>query len=303
MSNEKRAIDGIVLVNKPQGLTSNAVLQRVKRLFRAKKAGHTGSLDPLATGMLPICLGEATKVCHYLLDADKCYDVCGELGVTTDTGDAMGKVLTRVEGVFISQDILNMALLPFSGAIKQTPPMYSALKHQGKPLYHYARKGVTLERAPRDVRIDELQCVAFDGVRMNLHVVCSKGTYIRSLVESIGDELGCGAHVTILHRCYTAGFEDDVMFTLDELEAMDEAHLLGTLLPMTRALNHFPSVTLSIDQLHALRQGRVLQDSLHFAQQGCVQLHTEHQQFVGLGEIQADGILITKRLLAFENTP
>ena len=295
-----RVIDGIILVDKPQGLTSNGVLQRVKHLFHAKKAGHTGSLDPLATGMLPLCFGEATKFCQYLLEADKCYETAGLLGITTDTGDSMGEVILRVEPVDCSLDALHAVLKQFRGPIQQIPPMYSALKHQGQPLYKYARAGVTLERDPRQVTIHDLQVRSFDGLTMRLAVTCSKGTYIRTLVESIGNALGVGAHVTQLHRCYTAGFEDEPMFTLDALAEMSEEQLLDCLLPMERAVHHLPCLTVNLATVKMLREGKRIENYSADGVFGCVRLHDESAHFIGLGDLQSDGALTTKRLLAFD---
>ena len=296
-----RIIDGIILVNKPQGLTSNGVLQRVKHLFRAKKAGHTGSLDPLATGMLPLCFGEATKFCQYLLDADKCYETTGLLGVTTDTGDSMGEVIARAELINCSTEALHTALSQYRGPIQQIPPMYSALKHQGKPLYKYARAGVTLERPPRDITIHTLELQAFDGQRMDLTVKCSKGTYIRSLVESIGNALGVGAHVTRLHRSYTAGFEHEPMYTLDALAEMTEDQLLACLLPMERAVHHLPIIIINQTGVQKLRDGKSLEQEDLLDNIGCVRLYDENGAFIGLGESLPGGVLMTKRLLAFNS--
>ena len=292
-----RALDGILLLDKPAGLTSNAALQRVKRLFRAKKAGHTGSLDPLATGMLPICFGEATKFCQYVLDADKCYETTGLLGVVTNTGDAMGTVISRVEHFSCPEDALLAVIPQFTGAIQQIPPMYSALKHHGKPLYAYARAGVTLERSPRLITIHDLQVCAFDGRTMDLRVRCSKGTYIRSLVESIGETLGMGAHVTRLRRCYTAGFEQDPMFTLDALVQMSEEHLDACLLPMERTVSHLPCLVLEPDRVKKLRNGQVIDDCVASSLIGSVRLHDETAHFIGLGDLLSDGKLLAKRLL------
>ena len=292
-------IDGIILVNKPQGLSSNAVLQRVKHLFHAKKAGHTGSLDPLATGMLPICFGEATKFCQYILDADKCYEVSGLLGVSTDTADSMGAVIAESGPFSVSDDAL-LALLPaFRGEIQQVPPMYSALKHQGKPLYHYARKGVSIERPARTVNIYDLNLNAFDGKTIDLTVKCSKGTYIRSLIESIGDALGLGAHVTRLHRSYTAGFEGELMYSLEALAAYPQTELTHLLLPMDRAVMHIPSCTITGENLIALRQGKPIALACVVNQSGLLRLYDEMGNFCGLGDITDSNQLSSKRLLAF----
>ena len=305
MSTSKRyiaqVVNGIVLVNKPQGLSSNAVLQRVKHLFKAKKAGHTGSLDPLATGMLPICFGEATKFCQYILDADKCYEATGLLGITTDTGDSMGQVISETSALSVSEHHLREILPSFLGEIQQVPPMYSALKHQGKPLYHYARQGISIERPARTLVISDLMLNAFENPSFDLTITCSKGTYIRSLVESIGDALQVGAHVTRLHRTYTAGFEGERMYTLDELINYSEPQLIETLLPMDRAVMHLPSCVISSDNLAVLRNGQqVIFPSTSIAP-GLVRLYEVSGEFLGLGELLDSQRLVSKRLFAFES--
>ena len=294
----KTNIDGILLVNKSDGLTSNAVLQQVKRLLNAKKAGHTGSLDPMATGMLPICFGEATKFCQYLLDADKCYEATGLLGIKTNTGDAMGEEIARTEDFTISETNLRNVLTMFTGTIKQTPSMFSALKHQGKPLYKYARAGIDIPRPAREVMIHDLQLNHFDGKQFSITVTCSKGTYIRNLVEDIGEQLGVGAHVTRLHRCYTAGFADEQMYTMDDLQSKTTTSVIDCLLPMERAVNYLPKVVVNSEDAHALRQGKTVNDRESAAVTGCVRLYENETQFIGLGELEATGLLKVKRLLS-----
>ncbi|MDI9818921.1 MULTISPECIES: tRNA pseudouridine(55) synthase TruB [unclassified Legionella] len=290
-------INGILLVNKSQGVSSNAVLQRAKRLYQAKKAGHTGSLDPLATGMLPICFGEATKFCQYLLDADKAYQATGLLGIKTSTADALGEIIEEQENVVVSESQLRAAMVSFRGNIKQIPSMFSALKHKGLPLYKYAREGVNIERNARDIIIHQLELTAFDGHSFTIDVRCSKGTYIRNLVEDIGDYLGVGAHVTRLHRSYTAGFDYEKMYTLDELENTEPQQLLSCLLPIESAVKHLPVLTLDDTQVLALRQGRSVKDERFANVAGCVRLHNEAAQFIGLGELQPLNTLVVKRLL------
>jgi tRNA pseudouridine55 synthase len=294
------SIDGILLVDKPKGLSSNAVLQRAKRLFNAKKAGHTGSLDPLATGMLPVCFGEATKFSQYLLDADKAYDVTACLGATTNTGDAEGDIVTHVDTVQVSMDALNTVLQQFTGPIQQVPPMYSALKHQGRPLYEYARRGVTLERPARAVHIHALQCRGLEGKTLHLTVKCSKGTYIRSLVESIGEALGVGgAYVTSLHRTYTAGFESAPMWSLEALEEEASEARLAHLLPMDIAVMKLPRLDVTLDMVVALRCGKVIADLDDASiKPGLVRLYEPTGTFLGLGDVMDDGSLQVKRLLA-----
>ncbi len=292
----KRDINGIVLVNKSQGLTSNGVLQRVKHLFHAKKAGHTGSLDPMATGMLPVCFGEATKLSQFILDADKCYEVTGLFGIQTNTGDAMGTVISSTDQFNLSEATLQDALSSFRGPIQQIPPMHSALKHQGQPLYKLARAGVTIDRKPRQILIHQLTLLDFDGQVMRLRVRCSKGTYIRSLVEDIGHYVGVGAHVTQLHRSYTAGFEQDPMYTLDDLATKDHNQLMDCLLPMEYAIQTMPRVDLSAEQARMIYQGRVLADVSSDGAVGCVQLYENGCDFIGIGEWTEIGVLKAKRL-------
>ena len=299
--NDTLPISGIFLLNKPLGLTSNAVLQKVKRLFCAKKAGHTGSLDPMATGMLPICFGEATKFCQYVLDADKCYEVTGLLGIKTNTGDAMGAVVTEVPDFSISVAELDAVLEQFKGTIQQVPSMFSALKHQGKPLYHYARAGIDIPREARTITIYDLQRHDFDGRSFSLTVTCSKGTYIRNLVEDIGERLGVGAHVTRLHRCYTAGFANESMRTMEALQDKSSDELSSYLLPMDRAVSALPSLVLNHEQVIALRHGKGVTDAIEPKQDNSgVRLYESDGRFLGLGEWQSDGLLTVRRLLAFE---
>lgn len=295
---EKIAVDGLLLINKPQGLTSNAALQQVKRLFRAQKAGHTGSLDPLATGMLPVCFGEATKFSQYLLDADKCYETTGLLGIKTDTSDAMGQVIARVDDFTVTQSDLQHVLCSFLGSIQQIPSMFSALKHQGKPLYQLARKGLEVERKARDISIHALQLDAFDGRAFKLTVTCSKGTYIRNLVEDIGDALGVGAHVTRLHRVYTAGLASERMFDLDELSQMSHDKLMESLLPVDRAVDYLPKLILDYEQIVALRQGKTIQIMQPTDSMGNVRLYSADNQFTGLGQWETRRSLKVKRLLS-----
>src|SRR3989338_3654622 len=199
-------LHGLILLNKHQDISSHSAMYKVKRLFQAEKAGHTGSLDPLATGMLPICLGEATKFSQYLLDADKSYQATGLLGSQTDTADSTGKVIACTESFSVTLGQLQQALEQFKGEVVQTTSMYSALKFQGRPLYEYARQGIAVDVKARNIAIHDLQLLAFDGQSFTIRVSCSKGTYIRNLVEDIGLALGVGAHLTQLHRLYTAGF-------------------------------------------------------------------------------------------------
>lgn len=292
-------INGIILLDKSQGMSSNAALQKVKRLFRAKKAGHTGSLDPLATGMLPICFGEATKLCQYLLDAEKCYEATGMLGMQTSTGDSLGESTHTASKINVTQEQLHSVMQQFIGRTLQTPSMYSALKHQGTPLYKLARAGITIERKPREIVVDTLELLAFDGMQFKISVSCSKGTYIRNLIEDIGIALGVYAHMTQLHRVYTAGFDKEAMYTLDELVLMDETERLNCLLPMERAIPNMPDVIIEPEELQSLRQGKTLTFTGRCDLIGTVSLRDKANQFAGLGEIDNNRILKVKRLLAF----
>jgi len=297
-TNPKDPIHGILLIDKPQGLSSNGVLQRVKSLLGAKKAGHTGSLDPMATGMLPICFGEATKVSQYLLEADKCYTTTGLLGVKTNTGDAMGDVIACVDNVDVSLDQLQAALAQFKGKSKQIPSMFSALKYQGKPLYQYARKGVEIEREAREIIIYDLHLDAFDGKQFKLTVRCSKGTYIRNLVEDIGEKLGVGAHVTELRRLYTAGFDSNTMITIEQLMERNLEERRALLLPIESAVPTLPRFTLSATQVQQIRQGQIVTTDPIHSVPGVIMLFDETHSFIGFGEWQLPHELKAKRLLA-----
>lgn len=293
-----KPIDGILLVNKPQGLTSNAVLQRVKHLYQAKKAGHTGSLDPLATGMLPICFGEATKFSQRVLDADKIYVATGRLGIKTTTADAMGEVTAQVnQPLNITMDDLQTALATFVGKSLQTPSMFSALKHQGRPLYHYARQGVHIERPPRPIEIKSLTLEHYDSPDFMITVHCSKGTYIRNLIEDIGDRLGVGAHVIQLHRAATVGFANHPMYSLAELMETDNERLMQYLLPTETAVIDLPSIMLDEDMLTDLTQGKMVQMQPVQSQLDSVRIYAPSGQFAGLGSLSSDGQLKVIRLV------
>lgn len=296
----KQQINGVLLLNKPEGITSNKALQKAKGLYQAKKAGHTGSLDPLATGMLPICFGEATKICQYFLDADKCYQTTGVLGIKTNTSDSTGEITQKIDNFTVSEEELAQVLTEYKGNIEQIPSMFSALKHKGRPLYHYARNGQEIERAARTISIGELILEQFDGVRFDLTVLCSKGTYIRNLVEDIGDSLNVGAHVSRLHRVYTSGFEELAMYSLDDLAEMSEEERLACLIPMDAAISYFDSLLLSDEEVLVLRQGKILVGHLLSQERaGPLRLYDEGNQFIGLGERLDNGDLRVKRLLSF----
>ncbi len=294
-----RDVNGILLLDKPSGITSNDALQQVKRLYFAKKAGHTGSLDPLASGVLPICMGEATKVSAFLLDADKRYRVRCQLGVRTRTGDAEGEVLeTRVVGSY-SREQLESILEPFRGSIEQIPPMYSALKHQGQRLYKLARQGVEVEREPRAVQIYALLLTDQRDDWMDIDVHCSKGTYVRTLVEDIGEKLGCGAHVSALRRTGVGPYGEQGLVTIARLEQLkdtDKAAMDGLLLPLESALTQWPDVELSSDAAFYLQQGQAVLVP-HAPTSGWVRLYQRDQTFLGMGEILDDGRVAPRRLM------
>ncbi len=250
-----RQVDGVLLFDKPLHLSSNAALQKVRRLFQAEKAGHAGTLDPLATGLLPVCFGEAAKFSGGLLDAEKAYRARMKLGATSSTGDAEGEI--ALTGAPLPDEGRVREVLPgFVGAIEQIPPMHSALKHKGKPLYEYIRKGETVERPPRRVTIHELTLEAFAGDVMEISVRASKGTYIRTLAEDIGRALGCGAYLLALRRTATARFSIQHAFTLEQLEAMSEAQRDGCLLPADCMLQDMPVLSLDDEQVRRLAQGQ-----------------------------------------------
>jgi tRNA pseudouridine55 synthase len=294
-----RDVHGILLLDKPSGITSNAALQQVKRLYFARKAGHTGSLDPLASGVLPICMGEATKVSAFLLDADKRYRVRCQLGVRTATGDAEGEVLeTRAVNPY-SRAQLESVLEQFRGSIEQIPPMYSALKHQGQRLYKLARQGVEVERQPRPVEIYALVLTAQDDDWIEIDVHCSKGTYVRTLVEDIGEKLGCGAHVCALRRTGVGPYDETGLVTitvLEELKQSDLAAMDRLLLPIESALTQWPGVELSTDAAFYLQQGQpVLVPRAPTS--GWVRLYERDHTFLGMGEILDDGRVAPRRLM------
>jgi len=291
----KKHINGILLLDKPLGFSSNQALQKVKWLLQAAKAGHTGTLDPLATGLLPLCFGEATKFAHYLTDADKTYLATVKLGVTTTTGDAEGEVLST-ESVNVSQAQLAQVCQQFVGEISQTPPMYSALKHEGKALYEYARAGIEIERKARLVTIHNITLNALVDNIATLTVTCSKGTYIRTLAEDIGHHLGCGAHLIGLRRIATANYDITQAVTLEQFEALSAEQHIEMLLPVDSSVLHLPAVTLDTDSTFYLQQGQAVWRS-GVIPQGLLRLYSEQQEFLGLGEQLSNGKITPKRLI------
>jgi tRNA pseudouridine55 synthase len=297
-----RNVSGILLLDKPEGITSNEALQRVKQLYRAAKAGHTGSLDPLATGLLPICLGDATKFSAFLLDADKWYRVRVRLGITTTTADAEGEVVKTVPADTVREQDLRAALGGFLGTVEQLPPMYSAVKHQCERLYKLARRGIEVERTPRTVHIFQIQLRSFDPPELEIDVHCSKGTYVRALAADLGEALGCGGHVSRLRRTGVGPFlEQESRFTtLEEVERSVLAEgfeaIDALLLPLESALGHWPPVRLSADAAFYLRQGQAVLVP-RAPTQGLVRLYDPSQKFIGVGCILDDGKVQPKRLL------
>lgn len=293
-----RDVTGIVLLDKPPGMTSNRALQHVKRLFRAVKAGHTGSLDPLATGMLPICLGEATKVSGMLLDATKSYRVTAQLGVATDTGDAEGTVIERRRAPALERTTVRSALDAFRGEIEQVPPMFSALKHRGRRLYELARRGEEVARAPRRVEILAIELEGVAGPEITFRVDCSKGTYVRSLVTDVAARLGTVGHVTGLRRLAVTPYTESEMVGFTELEERAAAgfeRLDATLLPADGALSAWPSVELDVEAAGRLRQGQWLRFE-EPGRRGPVRLYDEDGRFLGVGEVLQTGELRPRRL-------
>lgn len=305
-----REINGVLLLDKPQDISSNDALQKVRRMFNASKAGHTGALDPLATGMLPICLGEATKFSQFLLDSDKRYRVIARLGQRTDTSDAQGEVIQE-RPVQFTQQALDDALESFRGETLQVPSMYSALKHHGKPLYEYARQGIEIEREARPITVYELQFIRWEGNELELEIHCSKGTYIRTIIDDLGEKLQCGAHVIFLRRLEVADYPKERMVTLDQLSMMiDNAQtaqedpflaLDALLLPMDTAVAHFPVINLTMVIAGYLKLGQPVRVN-HDINEGEWVRVTEgnEEKFIGLAIIK-EGLVAPKRIVVEYN--
>lgn len=296
-----RDVNGILLLDKPHGISSNHALQRIKRLFDAAKAGHTGSLDPLATGLLPLCLGYTTKFSAFLLDADKRYRVTVRLGVTTSTADAEGEITATAPTDGVTEAALREVIGRYIGSIEQLPPMYSAVKHQGQRLYKLAREGKEVERTPRTIQIYALDLVRFDLPEIELDVHCSKGTYVRTLAEDIGAGLGCGGHVSALRRTGVGPYvEGGIRFvSVDDVEAAAEQGIDAMdalLLPLDTALDHCPALRLSADAAFYLGQGQPVLVP-QSPTEGTVRLYDQSERFVGVGVILDDGRVQPKRLL------
>ncbi|NMP32754.1 tRNA pseudouridine(55) synthase TruB [Thalassotalea sp. M1531] len=300
-----RPINGIVLLDKPLEISSNQALQQVKRIYFAQKAGHTGALDPLATGMLPICLGEGTKFSQFLLDTDKTYIVTAKLGVRTTTSDADGDVVSE-KPVEISSDQLLAAVDKFRGKSQQIPSMYSALKYQGQPLYKYAREGIEVPREARDIEVFRLDVLRFEGDEVDMELHVSKGTYIRTIVDDLGELLGCGAHVSMLRRVSVGSYPRDKMLTIEQLEALlqkakseeiqPSTYLDEILLPMETALEGMPKVEVDNSSVIYLRHGNPVQVA-NAPLSGLVQVFSEESEFLGVGQINDDGLVAPKRII------
>jgi len=293
---QKRDISGVVLLDKPLGLSSNQAMQRVKHLYQAEKAGHTGSLDPLATGLLPICLGEATKFANFLLDADKSYLATVKLGITTTSADAEGEVIAQ-KPVNVTLQQVESVLHQFIGDIEQTPPIYSALKVDGKPLYAYARAGQEVEIKSRYVSIHQIHLEHFEADELVFTVICSKGTYIRTLAQDIGAKLGCGAHLKGLRRLTSGTFDLQDALPLEVLSELSLEELDAKLLPIDIKIQHLPKLTLNAEQTDIIQHGQAIKPNQEIIFNEFIRLYDMSGEFIGLAQKQADGKLHPKRLL------
>ncbi len=299
--NKGRAVHGIVLLNKATGISSNRALQQVKKLFDANKAGHTGSLDPLATGVLPLCLGEATKVSQFLLDSDKKYRATIRLGVRTDSADSQGQVIATCDDFKLTESDVLSAMGRYEGEIEQVPPMHSALKVDGVPLYKRAHKGEVIERQARKVTIHSIELTDFTATQIVIDIACSKGTYIRTIADDLGQDLGCGAHIVALHRLQAGAFTIDQCYSLEELDkAKNEGGceaIDSLLIPMDKAVSDLPEVVLPSITADFVKQGQAVLVS-HLPKEGLVRLY-EDELFIGIGCIDDDGKVAPKRLVVY----
>lgn len=293
-------INGVLLLDKPTHISSNAALQRLKHLFNARKAGHTGSLDPLASGMLPICFGEATKLAQFLLDTDKRYQTVIQLGIKTTTGDAEGEIIEQKPVPSLDNEKIEKVLSTFRGEIHQIPSMYSALKYKGQPLYKLARAGISVERKKRLVKIYSLTLVKYTATQLELNVHCSKGAYIRTLAEDIGDTIGCGAHVIALRRQTVGQYKESQMISLPILEKLakkqDIIELKKNLLPLESMVIHYPKLQITEAMLYYMRHGNPIIVP-HAPANGWCRLYSKTDEFVGVGEILPDGKVAPRRLI------
>jgi tRNA pseudouridine55 synthase len=291
----KREIDGVFLLNKPLGFSSNQALKKIQWLFNAKKAGHTGTLDPMASGLLPICIGEATKFSHRLLEANKTYIATIQLGVTTTTGDQEGEIVSQKD-VVLKPNQLQETLQKFIGDITQIPPMFSALKFEGKPLYEYARQGIEIKRKSRQVTIHDITLNKTEESTVILEVSCSKGTYIRTLAEDIGHALGCGAYLKGLERTQTGNFQLSDALTIEAIEAMSMASREKTLLPVDALLEGLSSIELTLTETEAIKKGQAI--DFNGKNDKELRLYGVSGQFLGVGQSDLQGRLFPKRLIA-----
>ncbi|WP_299261897.1 tRNA pseudouridine(55) synthase TruB [uncultured Kushneria sp.] len=292
-----RPIDGVLLLDKSGGMTSNRALQQVRGLYQAQKAGHTGTLDPMATGLLPICLGEATKFSSWLLDADKRYLAEVRLGAVTDTGDREGEVIRECPVPSLNDSDVEQVLSGFLGEIDQVPPMYSALKHQGRPLYEHARAGREIARAPRRVSIYDIALTSRHAQGFSLDVSVSKGTYIRTLAEEIGEHLGCGAHLEGLRRLRTGPFDGSDMLDIETLESMSDEQRLERLLPVDALISHLPALTTDDDGARRILQGQpIALETLGLAEGSAARLYHDHN-LLGVVTISGSGQCSPRRLI------
>jgi len=289
-------INGLLLLDKPAGISSNQALQKVKKIFNAKKAGHTGSLDPIATGMLPICFGETTKVAHFLLNNDKGYLVTAKFGVSTTTGDREGEVLETKSTSLLSKEIVISALKSFEGRYDQTAPLYSALKYEGRPLYYYARKGIEVPRKTRTIEIYSIKFESFESNILKFHVMCSKGTYIRSLVEDVAKKIDSVAHIQELRRTHFAWFKEADMFSLENIENDNNKTIEDKLLPSDEVLKEYDSVYLDIDSANDIKYGRRISfDSISSTK--IVRIYDEKDELIAIGEVvEEENYLQPKRV-------
>jgi tRNA pseudouridine55 synthase len=295
-------VDGLLLLDKPAGASSNAALQQARRLFGAAKAGHTGTLDPLATGLLPVCFGEATKFSGLLLDAEKIYLAAVQLGASTDTGDAQGAVVSRGDPGVVDRAAIDRVLRGLTGVQMQVPPMHSALKHKGRPLYEYARRGETVERAGREITVHELQLVSWEAALVTIRLRVTKGTYVRVIAQQIGERLGCGAHLAVLRRERIGTLRVEDALSLPELERLTPAQRQARLAPVDTLVLGLPRLELPAEAARALLQGRSIRVPAA-PQAGAVRAYDADGAFVGVAQVQPDGVVVARRLLSTAAAP
>ena len=292
-------VDGLLLIDKPLGLSSNQALSKIKFLFSPKKVGHTGTLDPMATGLLPICLGEATKFSSYLLNADKTYVGLIRLGYKSSTGDKEGEIIKQEFDKIPSKSEVKRILKNFIGPIDQLPPMFSALKHKGKPLYLYAREGINIPRPKRKIVIHEIELLDYQGDELRLKIKCSKGTYIRTLAEDIGDKLNVGAYLLELNRSGIGSLSIDSAVKIEQIEEIKEQERVKLLLPVDELLSSFQKLILNCNDTTAIKDGKIIDQSGKTP--GFYRLYEVKDEFIGLGEIDKIGKLKAKRLISLKN--